>query len=248
MTPKLLNQFLENFSTLKGYKILVHGGGKLATNLANSLGIKQTMVDGKRVTDAETLDIAVMVYAGLINKTITAKLQVLQCNAMGFCGADGNLIKSKKREQTEIDFGFVGDILPNGVNTKQIEGLLQNGILPVLCPITHDGSGNLLNTNADSLATAVALAMNSFFNVSLAYCFEKKGVLQDTNDDESFIPLLNKQAYLNLKEAGIISKGMIPKLDNAFRAVERGIRELAICHALNITGLETQITGTQLAT
>jgi len=245
--PKLLNQFLEDFSALNGCKILVHGGGKLATNLASSLGIKQIMIDGKRVTDAETLDIVIMVYAGLINKKITANLQRLQCNAMGFCGADGNLIRSAKREQSQIDFGFVGDILSDGVDTKQFESLLHKGIVPVICPITHDGMGNLLNTNADSLATAVALAMKPFFNVSLAYCFEKKGVLRDTNDDDSFIPVLSKQTYLKLKDAGAISKGMIPKLDNAFKAMEGGIKELTICHAANIIGLKTQITGTQLS-
>ncbi|MES1181726.1 MAG: acetylglutamate kinase, partial [Flavobacterium sp.] len=153
--PQLLSKFLEDFSALRGDKILVHGGGKLATDLANSLGIKQTLIEGRRITDAETLNIAVMVYAGLINKMLVAKLQALQCNAMGFCGADGNLITSKKRIHPEIDFGFVGDIAERGIDAKQFEHLLSGGIVPVISPITHDASGNLLNTNADSMATAI---------------------------------------------------------------------------------------------
>jgi acetylglutamate kinase len=245
--PQLLNKFLVDFSILRGNKILVHGGGKLATEMANTLGIKQTMIDGRRITDKETLDIAVMVYAGLINKTIVAKLQALQCQAVGFCGADGNLITSEKRRPAEVDFGFVGDIPPNGVDVKQFKRLLHQGIVPVLSPITHDGSGNLLNTNADSMATAIALSLKYFFNVSLVYCFERKGVLQDTNNDNSFIPQLNKHTYSELKAAGIISKGMIPKLDNAFKAWEDGVKRLVICHASDILGLETQIRGTQLS-
>lgn len=246
--PQLLSTFLKDFSALQGYRILVHGGGKLATNLADSLGIKQTLIDGRRITDAQTLNIAVMVYAGLINKTIVAKLQAVKCNALGFCGADGNLIKSKKRGKTGTDFGCVGDVLPGGVDVTYFEHLLLSGVVPVISPITHDGEGNLLNTNADSIATVIALAMNCLFDVRLTYCFKKKGVLRNTWDEESFIPLLNKQTYSELKAAGVISKGMIPKLDNAFQAAEEGIKKLVICHAADLTSIETQIRGTQLVT
>jgi len=244
--PALLKKFLQDFSALPGHKILVHGGGKLATELANSLNIKQTLVDGRRITDADTLNVTVMVYAGLINKKIVARLQALQCNGIGLCGADGNLILSRKRVHPLIDFGFVGDIEENGVDTKQFVVLLKRGIVPVISPITHDGRGNLLNTNADSMAAAIALALNPIFNVSLVYCFEKRGVLADPENDDTFIPELDKHTYLELKAAGIISKGMIPKLDNAFRAFEEGLTQLLICHASALASLETQVAGTQL--
>lgn len=244
--PKQLGAFLKDFSAIKELKILVHGGGKLATEMATNLGIKQTMIDGRRVTDAETLKVAVMVYAGLINKTIVAKLQAEQCNAMGFCGADGNLIRSKKREHPEIDFGFVGDIIPDGIDAKQFEKLLNAGIVLVMAPITHDGMGNLLNTNADTMATKIASALTVAFDATLTFCFEKNGVLKDIENDESFISSLNKENYLKLKSEGIISKGMIPKLDNAFDAIENGVKHVAICHAQNISSVTTQIKGTQL--
>jgi acetylglutamate kinase len=244
--PQKLETFLSDFSAMDEVKILVHGGGKLATSLADTLGIKQTMIDGRRVTDAETLNVTVMVYAGLINKTLVAKLQLLHCNAMGFCGADGNLIRAKKREHTEIDFGFVGDLVPGGVDVKQFELLLDAGIIPVISPITHDGAGNLLNTNADTLATNIALALSSSFDVMLTYCFEKNGVLADPGNDDSFISSLNKQRYLELKASGIISKGMLPKLDNAFMAFENGVKQVSIRHAQHISGTYKHIAGTQL--
>jgi len=242
--PKLLETFLKDFSAIKGKKILVHGGGKLATNLANTLGIKQTLIDGRRVTDQETLNITVMVYAGLINKKITSRLQSLQCNAFGLSGADGNLIKSKKRKKAEVDFGFVGDVPAEGINVKLFERLLNEDIVPVISPITHDGNGNLLNTNADTMATVIAVAMKSSFNVELIYCFEKKGVLMNSYDEGSFIPALNKQDYLTLKKEGVFSGGMIPKLENAFNAIEAGVEYVLICHATDIVNIETKTTGT----
>lgn len=241
-----LKQFLKDFAAIKEAKLLIHGGGKLATELANKLGIKQTLIDGRRVTDAETLKIAVMVYAGLINKGIVAGLQAMNCNAMGFCGADGNLIKSKKREHPEIDFGFVGDIVEGGVDAKQIQEFLAMGIVPVISPVTHDGNGNLLNTNADTMAAKIASSLTDLFDVSLIYCFERNGVLSDVENEESYMPDLNKQQYLKLKTEGVISKGMLPKLDNAFEALEKGVSRVIVCHAKNIFTIGSQIKGTQL--
>jgi acetylglutamate kinase len=236
---KQLSVFLKDFTAINEPKILIHGGGKLATELAKTLGITQTMIDGRRITDAETLNVTVMVYAGLINKTIVAKLQAENCNAMGFCGADGDLIRSKKREYVEIDFGFVGDILDNGVDTKQFKHLLEMKYVPVISPITHDGFGNLLNTNADTMASKIAIALANSFDVILTYCFEKNGVLMA-------IPILNKEHYLALKTAGVISKGMIPKLDNAFDALMLGVKQVSICHAQYISTIASHIKGTQL--
>jgi acetylglutamate kinase len=233
--PESLRNFLADFSRITGPKILIHGGGKLATSLANRLEVPQTLVDGRRITNAETLDIAVMVYCGLINKKIVAALQANHCHAMGFCGADGNLVKSKKREDAHTDFGYVGDVVEGGVNARQFTELLSNNIVPVLSAITHDGAGNLLNTNADTMAAKIAVAMSASFHVSLVCCFEKNGVLLDPEDDESQMPALNPETYAELKEKGIISKGMIPKLDNAFEAAQRGVKTVVICHANSIS-------------
>lgn len=245
--PALLQKFLKDFSEIPGYKILVHGGGKLATGLADKLGIEQTLVEGRRITDAATLDLVVMVYAGLVNKKIVAGLQALACNATGLCGADGNLVRAQKRHHPEIDFGFVGDTDAEGVNVEQLTTLLMKDQIPVICPVTHDGQGNLLNTNADTLACVIALAMKDLFQVGLYYCFEKSGVLQNPADATSCIPVLDKKTYHELKERNIISKGMIPKLDNAFQAAEAGISPLVLCHASAVSSIGTQITGTQLA-
>lgn len=243
---KHLGQFLKDFAALRGSKILVHGGGKVATDLANTLGIKQTIIDGRRVTDAASLNVTVMVYAGLINKTIVAKLQAEHCNAIGLSGADGNIIRSKKRKNSEIDFGFAGDVPADGIDVKQFENMLNEGITPVISPITHDGNGNLLNTNADTIATVIALALRKTYDVALTFCFEKKGVLMDTSNEESYSPVLNIQDYLKLKTDGIISKGMIPKLDNAFGAVEAGLKQVVICHAKNIQSVGKSTVGTKL--
>lgn len=229
--PESLRNFLVDFCRITGPKVLIHGGGKLATSLANRLDIPQTLVEGRRITNAETLDIAVMVYCGLINKKIVAALQAGRCQAMGFCGADGNLVRSKKREGIGIDFGLVGDVLESGVNVKQFTKLLKHGFVPVISSITHDGTGNLLNTNADTMAAKIAAALSASFDVSLICCFEKNGVLLDPESDESQMPSLNPETYAELKEKGIISKGMIPKLDNAFEAAQRGVKTVVICHA-----------------
>ena len=245
--PEKLEKFLADFSDLDEIKILVHGGGKLATALAEKLGIQQTLVDGRRVTDAKTLDITLMVYAGLINKSLVAKLQARQCNAMGFCGADGNLIQSTKRTHTTLDFGYVGDIPNQGVQVKLFRQLLEIGIIPVISPITHDGRGQLLNTNADTMAAEIAIALAPSFDVTLSFCFEKQGVLTDIENENSFTPVLDKNLYQQLRAMGVISKGMIPKLDNAFGAFEKGVKYVNICHAENIAGTSSQLKGTQLA-
>jgi acetylglutamate kinase len=244
--PLKLEIFLEQLASLKNPVILVHGGGKSASTLAKTLGIQQTMIDGRRVTDAETLNVTVMVYAGLINKTLVAKLQARNCNAIGFCGADGNLVRSKKREFQGIDFGFVGDIVENGVHVAQFQELLNKALIPVISPITHDGCGQLLNTNADTMAAKIASALCLFYDVSLIYCFENHGVLMDIKNQESYIPELSHTQYLTLKNSGIISKGMIPKLDNAFEALGSGVMEVKICHAEYFADSSTTFKGTKL--
>ncbi len=243
---ELLASFLKQFSLLDGFKILVHGGGKLATNLAQKLGVEQTLIEGRRITNAETLDIAVMVYAGLINKMIVAQLQALQINALGLSGADANLIQTSKRVHAQIDFGFVGDLAESGVNFTQLEMFLNQGIIPVLCAITHDGNGNLLNTNADTLASKVAIVLNKIFEVNLVYCFEKNGVLSNVNMENSYIETITPKIYANLKSQGTITLGMIPKLDNAFEAINSGVKKVIICHAKNINTINNSVNGTIL--
>ncbi len=238
-----LAAFLKKFVTIEGYKILVHGGGKLATALAQQLGVEQTLIDGRRLTDAPTLDIATMVYAGLVNKKIVAQLQNLQCNALGLCGADANLITTTKRNHPTIDYGFVGDMSPASVNIMQCQSFFQSNLTLVLNAITHNGEGILLNTNADTIATAMAIALSPFYTVGLNICFEKKGVLSNVADEESYFKRLSKTEYQQYKNNGVINKGMIPKLDNAFEAVAAGVHLVRICSAENIVNpaIGTQI-------
>lgn len=221
-----LNSFLAQFSKLETPKILVHGGGKLATQLAKSLQIEVQMVDGRRITDAATLDVITMVYAGKLNKNIVAKLQSYKCNAVGFSGADGNTIVSQKRPVKTIDYGFVGDILK--VNTNAAEALLEHDITPVFCAITHDGRGQLLNTNADTIASELAIGFVDSFSVELYYCFEKNGVLQNVNDDDSVIEHINTTTYEKLLVEGVISEGMLPKLNNCFHAIHKNVKKVCI--------------------
>jgi acetylglutamate kinase len=234
---------LEQFSSIDELKILVHGGGKLATALAEKLGVVQTMVEGRRITDADTLKITTMVYSGFINKQLTARLQQLGCNAIGLSGADANLISTKKRNHPFIDYGFAGDIHSKSIDPKTIAFFLENKFVLVINPITHDGNGQLLNTNADTIAAAIAIACAGIYQCRLTYCFEKKGVLTEIDKEASCLPVLNKATYLKLKENGTINKGMLPKLDNAFEAMEKGVQQVRICNAANI--LERQI-GTQI--
>jgi acetylglutamate kinase len=246
--PKALEKFLTDFSKISGPKILVHGGGKLATDLAKQLNIPQEMVNGRRITDAETLKIATMVYAGLINKQIVAFLQSKNVNAIGLSGADGNSIQSSKRKVAEVDYGFVGDLDPKSVNSDFVSSLLKLNIVPVFSAITHDGSGQLLNTNADTISAALAVALSGLYNVQLNYCFEKKGVLRNVEDDDSVIAILTPQNYKQLLTEGIISKGMIPKLDNAFDAIQKGVKSVVIAHSNDLlsTTHENKHAGTKL--
>lgn len=238
--PDALNVLLKDFSLIAGYKILIHGGGKMATELARRLGVESKMVNGRRITDEETLKIATMVYAGLVNKQIVAQLQALRVDAVGLTGADMNLILSRKRPVTDIDYGFVGDI--KEVNFRTLSELLNQSYTPVLAPLTHDGEGNLLNTNADTIAAETARALAYDFNVRLIYCFEKKGVLMDENNENSVIQNLDRELYQQYKEEGIIKEGMIPKLDNAFCARASGVQEVIITSASEMnTGKGTYI-------
>lgn len=232
--PTALAEFISLFSKIDGPKILVHGGGKEATRLSKQLGIETTMIEGRRVTDRATLDIVTMTYAGLINKRIVAMLQAEGCNALGFSGADGNIIKATRRPATPLDYGFVGDIDPKDVNDKLIRVLLEAGITPVVCAICHDGKGTLLNCNADSVAAAMAIGASRIAPTILTYCFEKAGVLADVDDDNSVIPLITKDNFATLKENGVIAKGMIPKLTNALDSASKGVNEVRICKAENL--------------
>jgi len=241
--PTELEQFLFDFSKIEGYKVLVHGGGKSATKMAESIGLVPQMIDGRRITDAAMLDVVVMIYAGQINKNIAAQLQANSSNAMGFCGADGNLIQSDKRNHPTINYGFVGDV--KKVNTQLLETLLSTGIVPVFCAITHDGKGQLLNTNADTIASELAIALSEVFDVTLNYCFEKPGVLYDAEDDSSVIENINQELYSQLKTEKAIHSGMIPKLDNCFNSLSKGVQKIKIGHHRMLqdkTTLHTTIT------
>jgi acetylglutamate kinase len=221
-----LNAFLKDFAKIESPKILVHGGGKLATKLANQMQVEVKMVDGRRITDQDTLDIITMVYAGKINKDIVAKLQANQCNAIGFSGADGNAIVSVKRPVKTIDYGFVGDVIK--VNTETLEVLLKNNVTPVFCAITHDENGQLLNTNADTIASELAIGFANIIATELYYCFEKNGVLKDVNDDNSVIQHIDSKNYQSLIEQNIISDGMLPKLNNCFHAINKNVQKVCI--------------------
>lgn len=221
-----LNQLLTDFAAIQGNKILIHGGGRSATKIASLLGIESQMIDGRRVTDAETLKVVTMVYGGLVNKNIVAGLQSLGVNALGMTGADMDIIRSAKRVIKEVDYGFVGDV--KTVNASVLSDLLKKGVVPVLAPLTHDGNGNMLNTNADTIAGETAKALSLFFDVTLVYCFEKKGVLRDEMDDESIIPQLNKEQFDAYVANGTIRGGMIPKLENSFYALNAGVSKVII--------------------
>lgn len=239
-----LSSFLKDFASIEGKKILVHGGGKLATKLAAQLGVEQQLIDGRRITDAETLKIVTMVYAGYINKNIIAQLQTHNCNTIGLCGADGNLIQSHKRQHPTIDYGFVGDI--DSVNTTLLKNLLEQTINVVIAPITHNKEGLLLNTNADTIAQEIAQSMSEFYEVDLIYSFEKSGVLMNAEDDSTVISSLTQSSYKNLKEQKIIHSGMIPKLDNAFAALNKGVNRVIIGKAEQLEDLISGKAGTSI--
>ena len=227
-----LRQLLKDFAAIEGHKVLVHGGGRSATKLAAELGVETKMVNGRRITDADMLRIVTMVYGGLVNKNIVAKLQALGVNALGLTGSDMNLIRSEKRPVKEVDYGYVGDV--KEVNAELLAGLIKQGIVPILAPLTHDKEGHLLNTNADTIAGEAAKALAKYFEVTLMFCFEKKGVLMDENDDESVIPEIDREAFKKYVDEGIIQGGMIPKLENAFQAIDAGVRRVVITQASEI--------------
>lgn len=284
---KTFHQFLKDFSELKGLKILVHGGGKAATKLSDELGVEAKVIDGRRITDIESLRIVTMVYAGLISKNIVAQLQAAGCNAIGLSGPDGNLITARKRPIQKVlslgedlgeatpfggdlegavsfeedlsetirsgensnetmDYGFVGDLHSSSVNLKSLTGLLDQGFIPVFSAITHDGNGQLLNTNADTVASAIAVALAAEYDTSLVYCFEKKGVLQDVEDEDSVIREMNFGDFNSLKEQQLIAGGMLPKLLNAFEAIKNGVKEVYIGKADDLNYLDQQTFGTRL--
>jgi acetylglutamate kinase len=245
-----LSSFLKDFAAIEGKKLLVHGGGKLATRIAEAMGIQQQMVDGRRITDAETLKVVTMVYAGYINKNIVAQLQSYGCNAIGLCGADGNVIQSHKRGSDSkvgsagVDYGFAGDV--DAINAGLLQTLLDNGFSVILSPITHNKEGQLLNTNADTIAQETAKALGSLYDVSLIYSFEKSGVLLDANDDATVIPTINPKYYEQLKAEQKIFAGMIPKLDNAFAALSCGVSKVIIGKAEQLQNLITGTSGTTI--
>ena len=264
--PELLREFVKDFAAMPGMKVLVHGGGVMASQMQKEMGMVPKMIEGRRVTDEETLKVVTMVYAGWCNKNITALLQAAGCNAIGLTGADGNAIKARRRPPvhveslgTDVDYGFVGDVTAESVNAKFIYSLLEKGIVPVFNAINHDGEGNLLNTNADTIASSVAIAMANYkyrspkdvchrceecthcsddgrltHETELIYCFEKDGVLYDKDDDSSVIVEIDKAKFADLKAEGIVADGMIPKLSNSFKAIDNGVARVIIKHARNL--------------
>jgi len=221
-----LNLFLSDFARLDGLKILVHGGGKKATELADAMGLKPKMTGGRRITDKANLDIVTMVYAGLLNKNIVAGLQALGCNALGLSGADANVIRAHKRIVKDIDYGFAGDV--DGIGDRTISLFLNHGIIPVFSAITHDKKGQLLNTNADTIAAELAKGLSVEFDVELIYCFEKKGVLLKLDDEDSVVAHIDSAYYEVLKKEGIIAEGMLPKMENCFEALKSGVQKVLI--------------------
>ena len=242
-----LSKFLTDYASLNAKKILIHGGGKVATDISAGLGIEAKMVDGRRITDTETLKIVTMVYGGLINKRVVAALQSKNCNAIGLTGADANIVKSKKRPvKNGIDYGFVGDV--ESVKSEILAALIHTDLYPIIAPLSHDGEGNMLNVNADTMASVISVALSKLFEVHLIYCFELKGVLEKFEDKNSVISEITPTRYIELKEKGIISKGMIPKLDNSYDAINAGVTSVRICHADDLTNIINlgELKGTKL--
>lgn len=229
-----LQSLLDRFAAIEGHKVLIHGGGRSATRIAGKLGIESRMVDGRRITDAATLEVVTMVYGGLVNKNIVAGLQARGINALGLTGADCNVLRAHKRQATEVDWGFVGDV--DSADGAMLAKLIDEGIVPIMAPLTHDGKGNLLNTNADTIASETAKALAPYFDVTLTYCFEHPGVMRSPDDATSLIPLIDSNSYRELLADGTISGGMIPKIDNAFAALAGGVSRVIITKADAIDG------------
>ena len=241
-----LDSFLREFAAIESKKILVHGGGKIATSVGNRLGIQSKYVDGRRITDDETIDLVTMVYGGLVNKQIVAKLQSFPCNAIGITGVDANLLPAKKREVKEIDYGWVGDIETEKINAEMWKLFLQNGLTPVAAPLTHDKNGHILNTNADTIASVIATSLSAFYQVSLVFCFEKNGVLLDVNNEASAISKLTFNDYLSLRKSDKLFAGILPKIDNAFDAINKGVDEVIIGNSNNLSSLINGTEGTKI--
>jgi len=244
-SEKNLSAFLDDVANIKGKKILIHGGGKIATRIGEQLGIAPNYTNGRRITDAATIDLVTMVYGGLVNKKIIAQLQAKGCNAIGLTGADANIIPAEKRPVKEIDYGFVGDVKENKINTAILTSLLENSLVPVFAPLTHDEKGQVLNTNADTIASSLAVALSEKYQVRLIYCFEKKGVLENVADDNSVITLITKDIYKYLLEQHKLFDGILPKIDNAFAAIGNGVQEVIIGDARDISvNVTDRVAGT----
>ncbi|HOX83060.1 MAG TPA: acetylglutamate kinase [Chryseolinea sp.] len=240
--PTQLDLFVKNFSSISEMKILIHGGGKIATKIGEQLGIESNYLNGRRITDAATLDLVTMVYGGLVNKQIVAQLQQMNCNALGVTGADGNMIKATKRPVKDVDYGYVGDVKPENVNADLLAVLLNQNITPVFAPLTH-ADGRMLNTNADTISSVLAVALSKHFDVRLIFCFEKKGVLKDVNNLDSVIRHLPKELYTELLTKQVFADGILPKLENAYAAIQAGVKEVLIGEAGDLvknTGQETE--------
>lgn len=242
-----LDSFLTAFSEIKSKKILVHGGGKIATSIGNKLGIESKYIDGRRITDDETIDLVTMVYGGLVNKKIVAQLQAKTCNAIGVTGADANLLPAKKRPVKEIDYGWVGDLDTDEINSDNWKLFLENRLTPVVAALTHDQQGHVLNTNADTIASVIAVNLSAFYNVELVFCFEKNGVLSNVEDENSVIKNINPENYLSLKKSNKLFAGILPKIDNAFDAINKGVNEVIIGNSNQLTSLIKGTGGTKIS-
>lgn len=246
-----LNLFLQKFSAIDAGKILVHGGGKIATSIGRKLGIEPNYINGRRITDEATIDLVTMVYGGLINKKLVAALQSIHCNAIGLTGADANIIPAARRPVTDVDYGFVGDVVSSqpagsgGLAVDSLQLFLDNKLVPVVAPLTHDGRGQILNTNADTIASALAVALSKQYQVRLIYCFEKKGVLENVDDESSVIKLINKEKYKQLLQDKKLADGILPKMENAFAAINSGVKEVLIGNASDLLqNVTTETKGT----
>jgi acetylglutamate kinase len=240
-----LQAFLKDFAQIKAAKLLIHGGGKIATKLGDKLGIESKYVNGRRITDEATIDLVTMVYGGLVNKKVVAKLQALNCNAIGLTGADANIIPATKRPVKEIDYGFVGDVDASQFSIDNLQLLIGAGLTPVIAPLTHDGKGQMLNTNADTIASTLAVGLAKKYDVRLIYCFEKKGVLENVEDENSVINLITKEKYQRLLDDKKLFDGIIPKIDNAFDAINAGVKEVLIGDAKDLLkNVTDEVNGT----
>ena len=243
-----LTSFLKLFASIQSHKVLVHGGGKIATEIGNKLGIESKYINGRRITDDATIDLVTMVYGGLINKKIVAQLQSLQCNAIGLTGADANIIPAAKRIVKDIDFGWAGDIDNSKLKSQHLKVLIEGDFVPVFAPLTHDEQGHILNTNADTIASSLAIALSKFYHVRLIYCFERKGVMQDVDNKDSVINSINKKRYSELLNNGKLFAGILPKIDNAFTAIDAGVKEVLIGDANDLVQNTTNKTAGTLIT